>query len=323
MYKIESIYLKLILCTCFFSAISSTSFADPKKLNVIASIKPLQMIVCAISDGVFEPNLLLDATMSPHDFQLKPSQINELNAADLVIWYGPDLEVPMKKLVTDMNPSKVMTVLSIPELKLIEYRTKKDWPMYYETAQSTCKHEHEHEHGHKHEHTHMYDPHIWLSPRNTHIVARNITEILISLDPANTKQYENNLLKFSSKLDQQKVQWKNKLKQISDKNLVVTHDGYQYLEKHFKIKVVGTIILDPELPLSTKHYGETQKLLSSNKVDCVCREPQISNNVIESLINNQPIKTITLDAIGIDIQLNKDSYFELMNNLVDQLVNCK
>ncbi|MEY3659664.1 MAG: hypothetical protein RLZZ169_489, partial [Pseudomonadota bacterium] len=51
-----------------------------------ASIKPLQLLAAAITDGVSEPQLVLGASEDPHHAALRPSQRRALQAADLVLW---------------------------------------------------------------------------------------------------------------------------------------------------------------------------------------------------------------------------------------------
>lgn len=56
---------------------------------VVTSIRPLGFIASAIADGVTPTEVLLPDGASPHDFALRPSDIQRLRSADLVLWVGP------------------------------------------------------------------------------------------------------------------------------------------------------------------------------------------------------------------------------------------
>src|SRR5690606_9203123 len=52
---------------------------------VLASIKPLQLIAAAITDGVSTPQLVMDGGHDPHHITLRPSDRRKLQQADLVL----------------------------------------------------------------------------------------------------------------------------------------------------------------------------------------------------------------------------------------------
>ena len=70
--------------------------AEPK---VVATIKPLHSLVASVMKGVGTPHLILEGAASPHTYSLKPSQAANLSRADLVFWFGRDLETFMEKPV--------------------------------------------------------------------------------------------------------------------------------------------------------------------------------------------------------------------------------
>ena len=46
--------------------------------EILTSIKPIQMITYEITQGVSEPDLLLESNTSPHDYALKPSDVKRV-----------------------------------------------------------------------------------------------------------------------------------------------------------------------------------------------------------------------------------------------------
>lgn len=71
---------KRILAGLLFSFLS-TAHAD-----VVTSIRPLGFIAAAITNGVTDVKILLPDGASPHDYSLKPSDLEKIKTADLFIW---------------------------------------------------------------------------------------------------------------------------------------------------------------------------------------------------------------------------------------------
>jgi zinc transport system substrate-binding protein len=68
---------------------SDLALAEDKPLQLLSSIKPVQLIVAAIAGDRAQVDVLLPATTSPHLYQLRPSDRQALSDADKVFWIGP------------------------------------------------------------------------------------------------------------------------------------------------------------------------------------------------------------------------------------------
>lgn len=78
-------------------AVSAILTLPAHAVTVLTSIKPIQMITTELTEGVTAPDVLLQNNASPHDYALRPSDVQKVAAADLVIWYGHDLEPFLEK----------------------------------------------------------------------------------------------------------------------------------------------------------------------------------------------------------------------------------
>ncbi len=65
----------------------------------------------------------------------------------------------------------------------------------------THSHCHHHHHDHDHDHGDEADPHIWTSIDNSRVMARNMLEAMIKLDPADSAIYRANYEKLEGRLD--------------------------------------------------------------------------------------------------------------------------
>ena len=59
------------------------AYAAPE---VVVSIKPIHALVAGVMDGIGTPRLIIKGGASPHTYQMRPSEAEALQAADLVVW---------------------------------------------------------------------------------------------------------------------------------------------------------------------------------------------------------------------------------------------
>ena len=178
--------LRFLLLSC----LSLLALSAQAQVQILTSIKPLQLIAAAIQDGQGEPQVLLPPGASPHYFVLRPSDAKRLDNADLFYWIGPDLENFLPRLLKQRSQPSV-AAQDLPDLHL----------QYFAEA-----HAHDHDHGHaliEHDHAHQpgtVDAHLWLDPHNAELIAQRISADLSALDPENAAHYAANLQAFSQAL---------------------------------------------------------------------------------------------------------------------------
>lgn len=80
-----------------------SSLADTP--SVAVDIAPLHSLVSQVMDGVSEPNLLIPAEASPHDYALRPSQAQALSDADIVFWMGETFTPWLEKAIHNVADS--------------------------------------------------------------------------------------------------------------------------------------------------------------------------------------------------------------------------
>ncbi len=73
------------------------------------------MIVTELTQGVVEPfRMLMNSNASPHDYALKPSDVKKVHNADMLIWFGPDLEAFLTKVIgSKENVIKISDILEL------------------------------------------------------------------------------------------------------------------------------------------------------------------------------------------------------------------
>lgn len=299
------------------SCLTLWSISAQAQVQILTSIKPLQLIAAAIQDGQGEPQVLLPPGASPHYFVLRPSDAKRLDQADLFYWIGPDLENFLPRLVKQRSQPSV-AVQTLPELQL----------QYFGAAQAHAEEEHQHEHGHTHElveHDHQpgtVDAHLWLLPHNAKVIAQRMSADLSQLDPNNAKQYAANLHAFNQRLDRLDQQLQAQLQPLRSKSFFVFHEAFNYFEQAYGLKHAGVFAVSGELQPGAKHVNQMRQRLQHAGPSCAFSEPPLQPRLAQTLAANLPVKLAELDALGTDISITATGYEQLLQNLASQFSNC-
>ncbi|KGK10709.1 zinc ABC transporter substrate-binding protein [Vibrio navarrensis] len=268
-------------------------------VEVLTSIKPIQMIVHELMLDVDKPDVLLASNASPHDYALRPSDMKKIRHADLVIWFGPGLEPFMEKLL-ESHP-QVITIGAIKDIPLREYQDN---------------------HGHEGHNHGSYDPHFWLGVDVVEVAAKAISEKLMELDSAHQEIYQRNLTRFLTQLSSTDVQLKEQLSDVSKLGYFVFHDAYGYFESRYQLNNLGHFTVSPERKPGAKTLIQIRNRLAKGDVQCVFAEPQFTPAVVDTVIGNSPVNRGVLDPIGSKYTVENGSYFRFLNGLAGDYLQC-
>jgi len=272
--------------------------------QVLTSIKPLQMIAYAVQDGIATPKLLLPANASVHSYSLRPSDMQSLLAADLFYWIGEDLESFLPKIIINRSQKSV----AVQHLDNINLR-------YFNDVRNFGRQDSLHQDG-------MLDGHLWLSIANAQVIAQQMADDLSELDSVNAAKYQANAAEFKVRLDDLHFKLQQKLQAIQNRPFYVFHATFNYFIADFALNQQGVLSLANGSGLGAKQVALLQKQLSSLPNGCIFYEPPEPPKMAVSLVVDLPIKLAKLDALGIDIPINKHSYEQLLENLAADLVDC-
>ncbi|HGM5993672.1 zinc ABC transporter substrate-binding protein ZnuA [Serratia sp. 22278] len=283
---------------------------------VVASIRPLGFIASAIADGVTPTEVLLPDGASPHDFALRPSDIQRLRSADLVLWVGPDMEAFLHKALVPISATRKLAVSELPAVKPLLMKGEEDDD--HDHAGEAHNHADD-DHGHHHG---EYNMHVWLSPEIAKVTAIAIHDRLLELMPQNKDKLDANLRQFENLLTQTDKNVGNMLTPVQGKGYFVFHDAYGYFEKHYGLSPLGHFTVNPEIQPGAQRLHQIRTQLVEQKAVCVFAEPQFRPAVINAVAKGTKVRSGTLDPLGTGIALGKDSYGKFLAQLSNQYVSC-
>ena len=283
---------------------------------VVTSIRPLGFIASAIADGVTPTEVLLPDGASPHDFALRPSDIQRLRSADLVLWVGPDMEAFLNKALVPISATRKLAISELPAVKPLLMKGEEDDD--HDHAGEAHNHADD-DHGHHHG---EYNMHVWLSPEIAKVTAIAIHDRLLELMPQNKDKLDANLRQFENLLTQTDKNVGNMLTPVQGKGYFVFHDAYGYFEKHYGLSPRGHFTVNPEIQPGAQRLHQIRTQLVEQKAVCVFAEPQFRPAVINAVAKGTKVRSGTLDPLGIGIAPGKDRSGKFLTQLSNQYVSC-
>lgn len=282
-----------------FLLLGSNAFATP---NIVVSIKPIHSIVSALTHGVTEPKLLLDTGQSAHHTHLKPSQLSLLNQADLVIFIHPTFEGGFDKVFSSLKHNKKLIIGNTKGIHLI--RPEED---------------HEDE---KHGEDEGTNYHLWLDIANMQIFAKTLSSKLSQIDSNNQSIYANNLNQLIKKLDKLKQTIQQQLSKYQQKPIAGYSNAFVYFMHANQLTQSTTVNNQHGENLSIYKILAAKQTIKDTQTTCLIATPEIQQKRINTLKEGLSIKSATIDIIGLDLSPGSSLYFELMQNISNNINQC-
>lgn len=309
------VYVLLLLLIINTQAWSDTG-GSPVILTDIPVTHSLVTMVTGDADSV---SVLMKSGASPHDYALRPSEAASLQTADLLIWTSSQLTPWLARVLENSRtPIEHIQLMRSPNTITLNYR---------QSIKFAGSHDHEHAHDNhdatsSHSEPNSIDPHGWLDPVNAIYWVGVISEHLSTMDPGNAQRYERNAKVAQDRIKTLITELDEQLSQVRELPFVVFHDSYHYFEDRFRLFAKGAIALgDAELP-GIRRMNELRNQLRSFNGACLFSEPQFNNRVAISLARDLNISTGILDPLGAALEQGPDLYFQLLQNLTQELSRC-
>ena len=237
-------------------------------LGVVVTFDALYELAVAIGGERARVSNIMPPGADAHHFEPGARDLGLLSTADVLLICGLGFEPWVQNAVTAAaNDKLVMCDVSLG----IE-------PIGVE------EHEGSHEHGY-------YDPHIWLSPACAVIIAENIRDTFIQVDPDGAEYYSRNYDEFSGALNRLLEEYSGKFKDLVNRTIVTGHAVFAYLCRDFGLvqnSIEGVF-----------EEGEPSARALADLID-FCRSESITAILTESLSSPLVAETLAAEA-GADV----------------------
>lgn len=295
----QNVFLtKLFFISCLLVS-SPTVLAE---LNVFACEPEWKALVDELGKDKVTSYSATTAFQDPHHIEARPSLISKVRRADLVICSGAELESAWLPLL--IRQSANGNVLP-------------GKPGYFEASSFVerlgIQHNVDRSMGDVHA---GGNPHVHLDPRRLTKIADALTQRLIELDAANTKNYQSYHNDFKQRWLKAIDRWQQQAKPLKDMEAVVHHKDYVYLFNWLGIKLAGTLEPKPGLPTTVGHLVSLKNTLKTKPAKMILHTTYQSPRAALRLsqLSSIPVVELPYTVGGDDKATDLFSLFDVMIN---------
>ena len=192
MKKVCIVLLAALLCICVLSGCADSSATG---LQIVCSAFPQYDFLREITKGTdVSLKLLLKPGQESHDYDPSSKDIAAVHACDMFVYVGGESESWITKTLQSVDAEN-KTVLKLVDM-----------------VEAHAEHE---------GHDHAYDEHVWTSLNNASVIAKQLSDALVVLDPQNADTYRKNLSDFSNALGALRAEFDTVVQQSKRQTIVV------------------------------------------------------------------------------------------------------
>jgi len=259
----------ILFWTCLTGDLSFAGEAIP----VFVSIPPQKYFVEKVGGNLVIVSVMVPPGANPHIYEPRPSQMTALSKSRIYFAIGVTFETVWLPKFAQLNPQMriVHTDKGIDKMTMVAHDHPEDEKAAKHDLQSRDAHG-DHAHG-------TMDPHVWVSPPEVKIIARNILEALLEFDPANSLTYKSNHDAFIAEIE---VLDKDLKKIFSDKKgfkFMVYHPSWGYFARAYGLEQVPVEVEGKEpKPEQLKALIEKSR---EDRIKVIFVQPQFSTKTAE------------------------------------------
>ncbi len=276
------------------------------QLHVVTTYQYIGDIAQRIGKDRVEVISLARGDYDPHVIIPKPSYIAKVRTADLLIINGAQLEIGwLPQIIRQANNGAVQPGergfldLSM-HIHLIDVPTSVSREL-----------------GDVHPDG---NPHFFLDPENTPVIAKAITDRLSELDPDNQSFYEANEKEFDTLWQGKMKQWEAELRPFKGMKVIEYHRIFDYFLNRFGFDLVGTIEPLPGIPPTTKHIAEVEELIKREDVKYILQDVYNPQDASQYLAKKLNVKLVILPH-DVGSVKEGDTVFGVFDEIVRRLTN--
>ncbi len=245
--------------------------------------------LCADTD-LTVTRLVTEQVSCLHDYSLNVRQVKAAEAAQVIVLSGAGLEEFLEDLLDGAD-----AIDASQDIALLE-------------AQEG------HSHSGEEEHDEEDDPHIWLSPANAQIMARNICDGLCQRYPALEDQLQANLEGLLADLEALRAYGEENLRELSCRELITFHDGFSYFAQAFDLTILEAVEEESGQEASAQELTHLIEDVQELQLPAIFTEKSGSTAAAQIISRETGCAIYELD-----MAMAGDSYFEAMYHNIDTI----
>lgn len=310
------LFISIMLTSCSSTEVVS----ENDKLNVVTTLFPQYDFTRQIAKDNVNLKLLLPPGVESHSYELTPTDIININNADLFIYTGEAMEPWVKDILASVENKNLSVIDLSDNINLSRSQDTIALTPHSDDQHSDDEHineEDSHDHG-------DYDPHIWTSPLNAKIMVMDISKKLIELDSVNMDYYNKNTEILIDELTNIDKSIHDMLATTNNKRLIFGgHNSMHYFANEYGLEIIaaynsGMIESDPSVQTIAKIIDTVNKY----NIPVIYYEELIDPKVAKAISQDTGAKLLLLhtahNVSKSDLE-NGLTYTDIMYNNIENL----
>jgi zinc transport system substrate-binding protein len=265
-------FLKLAAIAVLLSGCYSKVHKTPDKI-VFVSILPLKYFVDKIVGDRCKVEVTVPPGAGPETYSPTPKQMSML--ADAIAYFS-------------------IGYLGFEQTLLDNFKSVNPKLQFFATSKAIdlIKNEGEHE---GHQHLLGVDPHIWSSPKCARIIAQNIFDGMVQVDPVNTDYYRKNLNMLLSEIEKVDSTVTQSISRASIKKFIIFHPALGYFARDYGLEQLS-IEFEGKVP-SPRHLQSVIESAKTEKIKCILIQKEFDKENAEIIARETGSIIIVIDPL--------------------------
>ena len=272
----------ILCCILFLVSCKVKNEQNDEKPLVVCSTSIIADCVKQIVGDDFEVISLMGAGVDPHAYNPRPSDVEQLEKSDVIVYNGLHLEGKMAGLFEDLSKRS-------PVIAVADYFPK-NHIILVDKATGTA------------------DPHIWFATEDWLKAMEGVTEQLAKQYPEKKKMLMERYKTYKEHVLEQAKTWKKRIAEIPEKQrvLITSHDAFHYFGKEYSVKVRALQGVSTTQEPGVKDVIELVDFITENHIKALFIEHSVSPKSLQAVRESCKSKghevavggTLYSDALG-------------------------
>lgn len=262
------------------------SSAGDGRVRVVASFYPVAEAAEQVGGDLVEVANLTPAGSEPHDLELSPDQVDDLQDADVVLYLGGGFQ-PGVQEVAERREETTVDVLEAVQPR----RGAPESP----------------------------DPHFWLAPELMSLAVTRIEEALVAAAPEHAEAFEVNAARYREVLAELDRDFETALANCERRTIVTSHAAFHHLAASYDLEQLSISGLSPESEPDPKRLAELTDAIRDKGITTVFYETLVAPEVAQTLAREAGVEVAVLNPLeGLteeDIEKGNDYVMVMRDNL--------
>ncbi len=244
----------------------------------MASFYPAAEAAARVGADVAEVVNVTPAGAEPHDLELSPRQVDQLQDADVVIYLGRGFQPAIEEVAERRRTRSVDLLAAVP------------------LEEGAARQLQAEEEGHE-EPAPEVDPHFWLDPRLMVKAVDEVERALSAARPGEQRVLAQNAERYRTELRQLDGELEAGLANCERREIVTSHAAFHYLARRYRLSQVAIAGLSPEAEPDPRRLAQLIDTIRDKGVTTVFYETLASPRVAEALAREAGARTAVLNPV--------------------------